>query len=281
MKHFAAMPSTIFLNYQSPVRGQAVILDNNGSPQLLSVLEQKEWADAYRFNGAAFVPADFLHDQLKTNKGFSGFFEALLQLRPLRGVPVCSGLAQGRPCLFLDRDGVIIEDTGYLDRIEELRIIPDVIPMIQWAKSLQWLVIVVSNQSGLARGKFPESFLNTLTQHLSGLLKKDGAEPDAWYYCPYYEQGSSPEFALKSISRKPMPGLILQAADKFSIHMAESFMIGDKMSDLIQLEGLQSLLIQGRYPLESAHKIFADLREALSYLKNATKNRSKPEWEMT
>lgn len=172
-----------------------------------------------------------------------------------------------RPCLFLDRDGIIIKDTGYPFREADLVLIPEVLPLIRWAKQKDWLVIVVSNQSGVARGIFTERDLENFTEHLKHRLRASEAEPDAWYYCPFYENGTIETYKKKSDLRKPRPGLILKAREDFPINVEESIMVGDKMSDVIELEGLKTFLIQGRYPLNSYPHVFASHAALLDFLK--------------
>ncbi len=278
LQYCAPSPS-IFLEYTPQTHKRCVVLDHKNRPRKLSSEECQEWADAYSFAGAALVPRDIILNFFKQGHGtFEALFEAAVEKVPdMLGLPLPPRQASPkRPCLFLDRDGIVVEDPGYVSRTEDLHIIPDIAPLIRWAKSQQWFVVIVSNQSGVARGKFPASFLEECSKYLDQELSKMGATPDAWFYCPYYEKGSIPEYMLKSVSRKPQAGLLLQASTRFPIALEQSFMIGDKVSDQIPLLGLQSLTVQGAYPLDGADKIFADLGEALSYLKSHVNDRSKP-----
>ena len=172
-----------------------------------------------------------------------------------------------RPCLFLDRDGIIIQDTGYPFRESDLVLIPEVLPLIRWAKQKGWFVIVVSNQSGVARGIFTEQDLETFTEHLKHRLREEGGEPDAWYYCPFHEKGSVEAYKMKSDLRKPRPGLVLKALSDFPIDLEKSIMVGDKLSDVIELDGLKTFLIGGRYPLDPYPHVFSSHPDLLAFLK--------------
>lgn len=148
-----------------------------------------------------------------------------------------------RPCLFLDRDGVIIEDVGYPSKQEHLHILPGILPIIQRANRENYRVVVVTNQSGIARGFFTEETYREFTRILRTDLEHRGAFLDAIYHCPFHPDGIIPEFTAQSILRKPFPGMVLKAMDDFPICLAGSYMIGDKASDHLQLPSLQTLLL--------------------------------------
>lgn len=271
---------TLFLKYHSPPPVRAIGMLESGSTMLLDDKERKGWADAFSFENVALVSKEEFSSM---PRNLDELFDALLR-KPFRGIPVpeYSEIARPKPCLFLDRDGIINEDTGYLSRVEDLKLLSDVIPLIVWAKTQNWHVVVVSNQSGLSRGKFSWADLQTLTEHLGAGLRKYGAEPDAWLYCPYFEGGPVLNYSLKSVSRKPMPGLFLKAAEEFPIDFNSSFMIGDKISDCVSVLGMQSFLLRGRYPLpENAGNVFESLRDALSHLKVKASDLAKTRSEMT
>jgi mannose-1-phosphate guanylyltransferase / phosphomannomutase len=143
----------------------------------------------------------------------------------------------GRRALFLDRDGVINEDTGWLSAPEELTLYPYSAQAIKLANEAGWLVIVVTNQSGIARG------LCNIHDKMKQELTVEGARVDAVYYCPHH-----PEFGkqLECDCRKPKTGLIDEAVDEFEIERSISYFIGDKTSD-IQLginAGLNTILVK-------------------------------------
>ena len=133
---------------------------------------------------------------------------------------------------FLDRDGVIIEDANYLSSPEQLQLIPGAAEGIRLIREHGYKVIVVSNQSGIARGYFTFDDLAEVEKALIAMLAEKGAEVDAWYYCPHHEKGTVAEYAVKCTCRKPLPGLVLKGMQEHNIDPERSAMIGDKLSDV-------------------------------------------------
>ena len=133
---------------------------------------------------------------------------------------------------FLDRDGVIIEDANYLSSPEQLQLIPGAAEGIRLIREHGYKVIVVSNQSGIARGYFTFADLENVEKALIAMLAEKGAEVDAWYYCPHHEKGTVAEYAVKCTCRKPLPGLVLKGMQEHNIDPERSAMIGDKLSDV-------------------------------------------------
>ena len=133
---------------------------------------------------------------------------------------------------FLDRDGVIIEDANYLSRPEQLSLIPGAAEGIKLIREHGYKVIVVSNQSGIARGYFTFDDLAKVEKALAAMLEEKGAKVDAWYYCPHHEKGKIAEYAKKCSCRKPLPGLVRKGAEEHNIDLEKSAMIGDKLSDV-------------------------------------------------
>lgn len=191
----------------------------------------------------------------------------------LRGIPVPYLKNNPVPALFLDRDGVIIHDTGYVHKKEDVKIYDDVIPLIQWANHLGWRVCVLTNQAGIAYGKFGIEAVESIHAHINDLLSKEGAIIDGWYACPYVRSVKSiSSFNFDSVRRKPHPGLLLDACFDFSIDAKKSVMIGDKDSDVLMLGGPEYLLVKRQYDLSFAQApIFSSLNEIHAYLakKNA------------
>ena len=134
---------------------------------------------------------------------------------------------------FLDRDGVIIEDADYLSSPEQVVLCKGTPEAFRMIKEAGYEIIVVSNQSGIARGYFTENDLVKVEKHIERVLKESGAPlPEKWYYCPHHKKGSVPEYAKECDCRKPKPGLLLAAAKDFEIDFEKSCIIGDKISDL-------------------------------------------------
>ena len=185
-----------------------------------------------------------------------------------RALPIPRRLENAVPALFLDRDGVIIHDSGYVYKKEDVRLYEDVIPLIQFANKNGWKVCCLTNQAGVAYGKFGIEEVDSLHQYIDELLQKDGAYIDGWYACPYVRSAKSiSSFNFDSIRRKPNPGLLLDACDNFSIDVKRSFMIGDKESDVLGMKGPEYLLVRRQYDLASAQApIFSSLAEIQEYI---------------
>lgn len=133
--------------------------------------------------------------------------------------------------VFVDRDGTINEEKEYLYRTEDFAFIPGAPEAIRLLNEAGFLVIVVSNQSGVARGYYTEEDVHLLHRHIAALLEQSGARVDAWYYCPHHPAGRG-SYALPCRCRKPLPGMLLEAARRFDIDLESSFMIGDKLVDM-------------------------------------------------
>lgn len=138
----------------------------------------------------------------------------------------------GRPALFLDRDGTIIEDVDYLSGPEQIRLIPGAAGAIAEANRVGMKVIVVTNQSGVARGRFPESQVAVVHARLSELLHDEGAQIDGYYYCPHLPTADVASYRQECQCRKPRPGMLVTAAHEHGLDLSQSWMIGDKLSDL-------------------------------------------------
>ena len=134
--------------------------------------------------------------------------------------------------LFLDRDGTINVDTGYVHEPEHFIFIDGIFDFCREAQSKGYLVIVITSQSGIERGYFTEAELKAVDARMNELLEAEGAHIDATYYCYHHKKGVIPEYAVDCDCRKPKPGLFLRAAKDLDIDLAASFMIGDKESDL-------------------------------------------------
>ena len=140
--------------------------------------------------------------------------------------------------VFFDRDGTLNVNTDYLYKKENFIWMPDAVEAIKYANDNDYLVIVVTNQSGVARGYYTEEDIKILHHWMNSELKKKGAHIDAFYYCPYHTAGTIPEYTKDSEDRKPKPGMILNAVSDFekigiSIDIKNSFTVGNKISDVL------------------------------------------------
>lgn len=140
--------------------------------------------------------------------------------------------AAARRAAFLDRDGVINRDTGYLHRWEDFEFLPGVLPALRRLHEAGWALVIVTNQSGIARGYYSEQDYDTLTSRLRAALDEAGCPATAIYHCPHHPAGRVPALAVDCDCRKPRPGMLLRAAREHGLSLADSFMVGDKPDDM-------------------------------------------------
>ncbi len=137
-----------------------------------------------------------------------------------------------RPAVFLDRDGTINEQMGYINHISRFQLLPGVGEAIRVLNEHYLPVVVVTNQSGLARGYFPESLLDEVHQEMTFMLAQEGAHIDGLYICPHHPEAKEERFRVDCNCRKPKTGLLEQAATDLNIDLRRSFVVGDRWSDL-------------------------------------------------
>jgi D-glycero-D-manno-heptose 1,7-bisphosphate phosphatase len=134
--------------------------------------------------------------------------------------------------IFLDRDDTLIDDPGYLNDPGQVRLLSGAARALAQFKAMGYKLIVVTNQSAIARGIITEKTLRNIHDRLEHLLARENASLDAIYYCPYHPEGSVAKFRKESDNRKPNPGMLLAAADEFDIDLGESWMIGNAPHDV-------------------------------------------------
>ena len=139
----------------------------------------------------------------------------------------------GRPAAFLDRDGVLIEDSGYPHRPEDLKLIPGAAAAVRRMKDAGYRTVIVTNQSGVARGLFSEERMHAFNAELVARLAQDGAVIDAVYAAPYHADAVVERYRHPDHpDRKPNPGMLLRAIADHGIDAARSLMIGDQPTDV-------------------------------------------------
>ena len=134
--------------------------------------------------------------------------------------------------VFLDRDGTVNEEVGYVNHLERFTLLPRVGEAIRLLNQNGLKAVVITNQSGVARGYFPESLVHLVHQKMQDLLKKDGAHLDGIYYCPHHPDVGAPPYRQKCRCRKPEPGLIEEAVKELNLDLRSSYMIGDRGVDI-------------------------------------------------
>ena len=176
---------------------------------------------------------------------------------------------QKKPAIFLDRDGVLSVEKSYVCTLSELELFPYARECVRRIKEKGYYAIVVTNQSGVARGMFTEEILKEMNEDL---VKEIGV--DAVYYCPHYLNGTVSKYAYDCECRKPKTGMIQKACSEFEIDMEHSFMVGDRASDILlgQRAGVKTVLVESGYGsarLEMAVKpdyVAEDLRDVIDIL---------------
>lgn len=137
-----------------------------------------------------------------------------------------------RRAVFIDRDGTISQEVGYVNHPSRYQVYAYSAEAIRLLNESGWLAILVTNQAGVARGYFTEALIGSVHEILVNELEKGGAHLDAIYYCAHHPSVGEPPYRLDCACRKPRPGLITRAAAEFDIDLSESWMVGDRYSDI-------------------------------------------------
>lgn len=137
-----------------------------------------------------------------------------------------------RPAVFLDRDGTINEQMGYINHLSRFRLLPGAARAIARLNRAGWPVVVASNQSGVARGYFPASLVAEVDQLMASQLEREGAHLDGIYYCFHHPRAELAAWRTDCGCRKPSPGLITRAAADLGLNLARSWVVGDRLGDI-------------------------------------------------
>ena len=137
-----------------------------------------------------------------------------------------------KPAVFLDRDGTINEQMGYINHVTRFQMLPRAVQAIRLLNDKDIPVVVVSNQSGLARGYFPKKVLDEVHGKMNEALIEEGAHVDGIYYCPHHPEAKEEEYRKACDCRKPKTGLFKQAAAELDLDLVRSYVVGDRFSDL-------------------------------------------------
>jgi D-glycero-D-manno-heptose 1,7-bisphosphate phosphatase len=153
------------------------------------------------------------------------------------------------PAVFLDRDGTLIDEVGYLDRLERLALFPYSIDAVRLLNRAGFRVVVVTNQAGVAHGLLDERFVTDTHRYLDEKLSAAGARVDGYYYCPHHPNAAVEAYRIKCECRKPGTGMIRNAARDFGLDIARSFVVGDRWLDIemAQASGASGILVRTGY----------------------------------
>jgi len=194
----------------------------NSSAQI-ALITDKDW-------GAGL--SDYQLQEKDLRSALLGLGGTLRKLAPFRDDFSFDGRREN-PALFLDRDGVVIEDIDYIRDANQVKIRPDVREVIEQARQKNFRIVIVSNQSGIGRGMISWEQYDQVTLKMQSLLAKDGLFVDRIMRAPFYEQSILPEGLVRRSLRKPRPGMIHLAASELRIDLSRSILIGDTATDLM------------------------------------------------
>jgi D-glycero-D-manno-heptose 1,7-bisphosphate phosphatase len=183
-----------------------------------------------------------------------------------------------KAAVFFDRDGVLIEDSpNYITRVDQVRLLPGAAEATRNLNDAGFIVVVVTNQSAVARGLVAEEGVENIHAYLRELLAQaTGARIDKIYYCPFHPDGTLPQYARPSNRRKPQPGMLLDAARELGIKLHRSYLVGDKESDMIAAKraGCKAIAVlagpdatnPGNWSVGHPDLVAADLSEAAAWI---------------
>lgn len=164
--------------------------------------------------------------------------------------------------VFLDRDGTINVEVQYLSRVEDFRLIPGVPYALQRLRDAGFLLVVVTNQSGVGRGLYDEAALQAVHDKMHHELLSFGITIEACYFCPHHPEHAVGDYGIECSCRKPLPGMLQQAALDLDIDLSRSYMVGDKLSDIEAglNAGCKSLMVKTGYGAAEALRLPAGVR---------------------
>lgn len=173
-----------------------------------------------------------------------------------------------KPAVFIDRDGTINEQMGYINHLSRFKILPGVPEAIRLLNENNFLTIVVTNQSGVARGYFPIELVAEVHSFMEESLRNSGAYMDGIFFCPHYPTGDVPEYTIECDCRKPKTGLIDQAMGSFDIDISGSYVVGDHSTDLELANncGLKAIMVKTGYGLGGVKYLLPNMEISPSYV---------------
>jgi histidinol-phosphate phosphatase family protein len=176
-------------------------------------------------------------------------------------------LVEKRPCLFLDRDGTLIQYKPYIRAHDDIILNDSIVDLIQYFADNNYLIGIVSNQAGVAKNIFDVSEPFVIQQKIVSLLSSHNLKVDFFEYCFTHPNGTIPQYSYHSLYRKPSPGMLLNAAYQYNIDLHASIMIGDNITDVIKLPYLKTYLLSSPLSIESTltYPSVNDLFDALKY----------------
>lgn len=163
----------------------------------------------------------------------------------------------GNKAVFLDRDGCVNVEDHYIRHIDQFRLYPDTLPSLKKLRDAGFKIVIITNQSGVARGYFSEELVHEVHNLLHEWVAEANIHIDRVEYCPHHPDGSVERYAIDCDCRKPRPGMVLRAARELSIDLSRSYIVGDKISDIAlgPVVGAKSILVRTGYGEAELEKI--------------------------
>jgi len=160
--------------------------------------------------------------------------------------------------VFLDRDGTMNEEVGYLDCLSKLKLYDRTAEAVRMINEQGMKVVVITNQSGVARGYFSEGFVRTVHSRIHEILQSNGSFIDAFYYCPHHPTEGIEPYLKQCACRKPEPGMLIRASQDLNIDLARSYMVGDMIKDIEAAGrvGAKGVLVRTGYGLNTVREYF-------------------------
>jgi D,D-heptose 1,7-bisphosphate phosphatase len=158
--------------------------------------------------------------------------------------------------VFLDRDGTINEEVGYMDSIDKLKLFANAAEAIRLINESDMKAVVITNQSGVAKGYFTEEFVRTVHEHIQEMLRERGAFIDAFYYCPHHQTEGIGVYLQSCACRKPEAGMLIEASEDLDIDFRRSYTVGDMLKDIQvgRTVGAKGILVKTGYGINTIEK---------------------------
>ncbi|MEI0603225.1 HAD-IIIA family hydrolase [Brachyspira alvinipulli] len=275
-----------FLNFSKTIENNAVIIaldfdtDSKITNKLYTI--DKDYKiikdditnilSGYSFNNNLIIHNNKLYakdDIIKNAEYINELIDKAFKENTLYGIPAyfADESKKVNKALFLDRDGVLMEDVGYIGTVDRVKIKKEFIDIVKYANKQGYITIVTTNQAGVSYNYYSNEDVNKVHNYIYEEYKKYDAIIDDFYYCPYHIKGNVEPYNILSVLRKPEAAMHLLASKKYNIDLFNSFMIGDRDTDIIKIPYLKTLLIETDvYEIENKQNI-VNINEIYNILK--------------
>lgn len=275
-----------FLNFSKTIENNAIIIaldfdtDSKITNKLYTI--DKDYKiikdditnilSGYSFNNNLIIHNNKLYakdDIIKNAEYINELIDKAFKENTLYGIPAyfADESKKVNKALFLDRDGVLMEDVGYIGTVDRVKIKKEFIDIVKYANKQGYITIVTTNQAGVSYNYYSNEDVNKVHNYIYEEYKKYDAIIDDFYYCPYHIKGNVKPYNILSVLRKPEAAMHLLASKKYNIDLFNSFMIGDRDTDIIKIPYLKTLLIETDvYEIENKQNI-VKLNEIYNILK--------------